>query len=380
MAARQPLLTLGVEEEYLIVDLETRELATEQPEGFMDRCREALGDQVTHEMLQAQVEIGTSVCRNVDQVRKELAGLRRTVSDCAREYGLGLIAASTHPSASWRDQKSVDLDRYRLISEDFQAIARRLVICGMHIHAGIDDDDLRIDLMNQATYFLPHLLALSTSSPFWEGNDTGMKAFRPTIFGDLPRTGLPDVFDSYSDWTEMLDIMERTGVVNDATKIWWDMRPSVKQPTLEMRICDMCTRLEDCVTIVAIYQSLLSFLFELRAGNRTWRRYRQILIEENKWRAQRYGVFGTLADYGRRELVPFGDLMEELKDLLRPHASRLGCLGELERVDAILRSGTSADHQIAVYNAALERGADEARARLEVVDWLLEASLEGVPA
>ncbi|MCB2009432.1 MAG: carboxylate-amine ligase [Geminicoccaceae bacterium] len=380
MAARKPLLTLGVEEEYLIVDLETRLLATEQPAGFMDRCREALGDQVTHELLQAQVEIGTSVCRNVDQIRKELAGLRRTVSDCAREYGYGLIAASTHPSASWRDQKSVDMERYRLLSQDFQAIARRLVICGMHVHAGIDDDDLRIDLMNQAAYFLPHLLALSTSSPFWEGNDTGMKAFRPTIFGDLPRTGLPEEFQSYSDWLDLLRMMERTGVVDDPTKIWWDMRPSVKQPTLEMRVCDVCTRLEDAITIVAVYQSLLAFLFEQRAGNRTWRRYRQILLEENKWRAQRYGVSGTLADYGRCELVPMADLMEELKNLLRPHADDLGCLAELERVSGILSNGTSADRQLAVYYAAIESGADEHAARLAVVDWLLEESLEGVPA
>ncbi len=300
--------------------------------------------------------------------------------DCAADFDLALLAVSTHPAASWRSQKSVDLDRYRILTEDFQALARRLVICGMHIHAGVDDDELRIDLMNQMTYFLPHLLALSTSSPFWEGQDTGLKAFRPTIFGDLPRSGIPEAFDSFADWQGMLDAMAEIGICDDPTKIWWDIRPSVKHPTLEMRVCDLCTRLEDAMTIAAIYQSLLSYLYRLRSQNQTWRRYRHVFLQENKWRAQRFGVGGTLADYGRRQLVPFADLMDELIDLLKDDAGELGCLAELERAREIVQGGTSADHQIKVYQASLAAGAEPAEARREVINWLIDASMDGVPA
>lgn len=380
MAPRRPHLTLGVEEEYLIVERATGALAISPPPGFMAACREALGPQVTHELLQAQVEIGTSVCPDVGSLRRELAGLRRTIADCAADFDLALLAVSTHPAASWRDQKSVDLDRYRLLTEDFQALARRLVVCGMHVHAGIDDDELRIDLMNQAAYFLPHLLALSTSSPFWEGQDTGLKAFRPTIFGDLPRSGIPEPFDSFADWQGLLVAMEEVGICDDPTKIWWDIRPSAKHPTLEMRVCDVCTHLEDAISIAAIYQALLAFLYRLRSQNQTWRRYRQVLLQENKWRAQRYGTSGTLADYGRRRLVPFAELIEELIDYLKGEAAELGCLDELGRAREIVKEGTSADHQLKVYQAAIAAGAEPAEARRQVVDWLIEASLEGVPA
>ncbi len=380
MAPRRPHLTLGIEEEYLIVERATGQLAISPPPGFMAACREALGPQVTHELLQAQVEIGSSVCRDVGSLRRELAALRRTIANCAADFDLALLAVSTHPSASWRMQKSVDLDRYRILTEDFQALARRLVVCGMHIHAGIDDDELRIDLMNQATYFLPHLLALSTSSPFWEGQDTGLKAFRPTIFGDLPRSGIPEPFSSFADWQGLLADMADIGICDDPTKIWWDIRPSAKHPTLEMRVCDLCTKLEDAITIAAIYQSLLGYLYRLRASNQTWRRYRQVLLQENKWRAQRFGVGGTLADYGRRRLVPFAELIDELLDLLKEDATELGCLPELLRAREIVQDGTSADHQLEVYHAAIAAGAEPEEARHRVVDWLIEASLEDVPA
>lgn len=380
MAPRRPHFTLGIEEEYLIVERATGDLAISPPPGFMAACREALGPQVTHELLQAQVEIGSSICRDVASLRRELAGIRRTIADCAADFDLALLAVSTHPSASWRVQKSVDLDRYRILTEDFQALARRLVVCGMHIHAGIDDDELRIDLMNQATYFLPHLLALSTSSPFWEGQDTGLKAFRPTIFGDLPRSGIPERFASYADWQGLLADLDEIGICDDPTKIWWDIRPSVKHPTLEMRVCDLCTKLEDAITIAALYQSLLSYLYRLRASNQTWRHYRHMLLQENKWRAQRFGVGGTLADYGQRRLVPFAELMDELIDLLKEDAAELGCLPELMRAREIVQDGTSADHQLRVYQAAIAAGAEPGEARRKVVDWLIDASLEDVPA
>ena len=377
MSPDKPAFTIGIEEEYLLVDPRTRDLASRQPKGFMQRCQEALGSHVTHEFLQSQVEIGTPVCRSVGQARDELIRLRRTVADVAREFGLCMIAASTHPWAIWHQQVPVEMERYQILTEAHQGLARRMVICGTHVHAGIDDPRLRIELMNQMSYFLPHLLALSTSSPFWEGFDTGLKAFRPTIFGNLPRSGLPEQFESFADWNEMLELLAETGLCDDPTKIWWDIRPSAKHPTLEMRICDMCTRFEDTLAITALYQSLLALLFHLRANNQSWRHYRRIFLAENKWRAQRYGIDGSLADLGRRTLVPLPELLEELIGLLAGHARELGCLPEVEHARTIVQNGTSADHQLRVYRSALERGADEHEAQIQVVDWLIEASLEG---
>ncbi len=379
MAPRKPSLTLGIEEEYLLVDPRTGELVIDQPPGLMPACKEKLGDQVTHELLAAQIEVGTGICADIAEARADLARLRRTVAELAADFGLAIVATSTHPLASWRTQKSVDLERYRILTRDLQALARRLVVCGMHVHAGIEDDDLRIDLLNQVAYFLPHLLALSASSPFWEGQDTGLKAFRPTIFGDLPRSGMPETFESYREWQRLLEFMAECGVCDDPSKIWWDARPSAKQPTLEMRICDICTRFEDAITIAALYQAILAMLFRLRAGNQRWRQYRPILLEENKWRAQRWGVEGELADFGQVKMVPFADLVEELVALLSDVAGELGCLSELRRASEIVVRGTSADHQLRIYREARAQGAEDLEARRTVARWLIEATLEGVP-
>lgn len=377
MAVDPPNLSLGIEEEYLLVDPQTRELANSPPKGFMQDCQAALGERVSHELMQAQVEISTPICYDVAQARTELTYLRRTVGQCAKDHGLALLAASTHPSANWQDQKQVDMDRYRILTADLQTVAERLVICGMHVHAGIDNDDLRIDLMNQTVYFLPHLLALSTSSPFWEGRLTGLKAFRPTIFGDLPRTGLPEKIASYSEWQDLINDLAESGVCDDPSKIWWDIRPSIKQPTLELRICDICTKLEDAISIAALYQSILHMLIDLRAKNQCWRYYRPLLVAENKWRAQRYGVTGQLADFGRRQLVDFAELTSELIDLVREHAQALGCLNEVERLKEITQHGTSADHQINIYENSITNGATPQEARHAVVDWLIATTLEG---
>ena len=357
-----PSLTLGLEEEYLLVDPTSRDLVATPPPELMERCHERLGDRVTHEFLQAQVEIGTSVCQDVGMVRAQLAHLRATVAGTAREFGMAMIAASTHPFANWRAQKKVEKERYLVLARDMQTLASRLVICGMHVHAGIEDDELRIDLMNQATYFLPHLLALSSSSPFWEGQPTGLKAYRPTIFGDLPRSGLPEYFASADEWRHMLHLLEQTGLCDDATKIWWDIRPSAKYPTLEMRVCDICTRLDDAITVAALWQSILATLYRLRANNQTWRRYRRTLVEENKWLAQRHGIAAELADYGVLMRKPFGVLLEEIIELVRDEAMRLGCLPEVLRARDILDRGTSADQQLNVYARACAAGASEREA------------------
>jgi len=364
--------SIGIEEEYLLVDPETRALATRQPSGFMTHCKEILGDKVTHEFLQAQVEIGTGVCATIGEARDEIRMLRGAIAEAAEQHGLRMIAASTHPWAHWKEQEPVDMERYRILGAEHRSLARRMAICGMHVHAGIEDPNLRVDLMSQVSYFMPHLLALSTSSPFWEGHDTGLKAFRPIIIGDLPRSGLPEIFESWNDWNEMLEILADTGMVKDATRIWWDIRPSGKHPTLEIRICDICTWSEDGLTIAALYQSILAFLNHLRSENQRWRHYRRILILENKWRAQRYGIDAELGDFGKRKLVPFAELIDELVEMLRPHAEALGCLREVEHARIIARRGTSADHQLRVYNAALADGAADHDAQVAVVDWLIE--------
>jgi carboxylate-amine ligase len=378
MPLHPPSLTLGLEEEYLLVDPASRDLVAAPPEGFMARCQEHLGDRVTHELMQAQVEVGTPVCADVAAARRELGVLRATVAEVAREFGMATVAASTHPFASWRAQRRVEKERYIVLARDMQALAERLVTCGMHVHAGIEDEELRIDLMNQASYFLPHLLALSTSSPFWEGRPTGLKAYRPTVFGDLPRSGLPEHFASAEEWHHMLHQLAQTGLCDDATKIWWDLRPSAKFPTLEMRACDVCTRFEDAIAIAALYQAILATLYGLRANNQTWRHYRRTLIEENKWLAQRHGISGSLADYGAMRCKPFAQLVEEIISLVEDEAVRLGCLDEVRHARQILERGTSADRQLAVLEQARANGANEREAGCAVVDWLIEETVTGL--
>jgi carboxylate-amine ligase len=378
MAQREPRLSLGIEEEYLLVDPLTRELIRSPDPGFMPACRAALGERVTVELLQSQVEVGTPVCETVDAARRELAGLRRTVADIARDHGMALMAASTHPFASWDEQRHTELERYRAITEDYQVLARRQVICGMHVHAEIEDRELRIDLMNQVAYFLPHLLALSTSSPFWRGQETGLKAIRPSIFDDLPRSGLPERLDGWQDWRQLCETLANIGLCTDATQIWWDIRPSAKHPTLELRCPDVCTSLEDALSLASLYRALLRRLWRLRAANQCWRSYRRTLIEENRWRAQRWGVEAELADFGAGRLKPMKELVEELIEQVREDAEALGCLAEVERCRAIVAEGTSADRQLKAYHGALREGASPEEAQRAVVDWLLEATLEGV--
>jgi carboxylate-amine ligase len=380
MGAAAPSLALGIEEENLLVDVGSGELMPEQDPAFMPDCRARLGEQVTHELLQGQVEVGTRVCRNVSEARGELHRLRRTVADVAAQHGMAIVASSTHPSAIWSEQRNTEKERYEELTENYQVLARRQVISGMHIHAAIEDNDLRIDLMNQIGYFLPHLLALSTSSPFWNGHDTGLKAYRRAVADELPRSGSPEHLDGWGDWERLIEILARTGLVEDPTMIWWDVRPSAKHPTLELRITDICTEVEDALTIAAIYQSLLRHLWRLRTRNQSWRRYRRILIEENKWRAQRWGVEAELADFAAGCLKTMADLVEELIAMLREDAAELGCLKELERAREIVASGTSADHQRAAYRAALRDGAADEQARTAVVRWLREATLRGIPA
>ncbi|MEM9845017.1 MAG: carboxylate-amine ligase, partial [Pseudomonadota bacterium] len=307
----EPSFTLGIEEEYLLVDKATLKLA-EAPDAFMQACKAEMGDQVSPEFLRCQVEVGTKVCATIADARSDLKRLRSTVAKVAGEFDMAPLAVSCHPTADWKDQAHTDRERYNVLQHDLAGVGRRMLISGAHVHVGIEDDDLRIDLMNQACYFLPHLLALSCSSPYWQGEDTGLASYRLTVFDNLPRTGLPPRLESYSSYRRAVEAIVKTGAIEDATKVWWDLRPSDRFPTLESRICDMCPRLEHMLTIAAIIQALMRMLWRLKTQNQRWRIYDHFLVGENRWRAQRYGMREGLIDFGRGEVVDFSVLIEEL--------------------------------------------------------------------
>lgn len=371
-----PTFTFGIEEEYHLVDLETRDLASAPPE-LMAACEAVLGKQVSPEFLRSQIEIGTKVCSTFGEARAELVRLRAAVAQEARAFGLAPIAASTHPFARKSSLQTTPKARYEALARDFGGIGRRLAICGMHVHVAIENPDVRIDLMNQIRYFLPHLLMLSTSSPFWQGDDTGLKSYRLAIFHELPRTGLPQWFASYGEFHRTVDILVRNGVIEDATKVWWDLRPSVRFPTLEMRVTDVCTRIEDALSIAALFVTLARLLYRLRCSNQSWRTYPAFLIEENRWRAQRYPVTERLFDFGKGELVPFPDLVEELIGLLAGEAAAAGCTDEVAHARRIIAEGTSADRQVATLAAALAAGASRDEAMRAVVDMLIAETVRG---
>lgn len=379
MGPIEPSFTVGIEEEYLLVDLATRDLARDPPSELFAECEKRLGPHVKPEFLKSQVEVATSVCRRVGDARAELGQFRRILAEIAGRYGLAPIAAGTHPFANWHDQKHTEKERYDLIARDLQGVARRLIICGLHVHVGIEDEELRIDLMNQAAYFLPHLLCLGASSPFWQGEDSGLKSFRLSIFGSLPRTGLPERFESHGDYQRMIGRMIGAGLIDDPSKIWWDLRPSARFPTLEMRICDVPTDVEHSLTIAALFQSILGMLYRLRKANQRWRIYPLTLLNENRWRAQRYGLQGELVDFGKGVLVPNADLLEELLDLIRQDGERFDCVTELEAARAIVKEGNSADRQLKVHAEALARGASPKEALFAVVDDLIARTAAAKP-
>ena len=381
MGLSQPSFTLGIEEEYLLVDKTSRDLVSDPPQELLTDCEEALreigGGQVSPEFMRSQIEVGTGVCKNIKEARSELARLRNAVVTNAARYGFAPIASSTHPFAEWDAQRHTDKERYNVIVADLQMIAQRMLISGMHVHVGIDDDELRIDIMNQASYFLPHLMALSTSSPFWRGRQTGLKSYRLSIFDELPRTGLPEHFSSYSEYQRTVDVLVNAGLIEDGTKIWWDMRPSARFPTLEMRVTDICPLLDDGIAIAALFLCLCRMMYRLRGLNQRWRSYSPFLIMENRWRAQRYGVTNGLVDFGKSELVPFRDLLDEILALIREDADALNCRLEVEHTRLIVERGTSAERQVAAYETALAAGSGEQAALQAVVDLLIAETVRG---
>ncbi|MDX1516036.1 MAG: carboxylate-amine ligase [Woeseiaceae bacterium] len=378
MIKTAPEFTIGVEEEYLLVDKATGQLIVDPPQSLMAECEEQAEGQVSSELLRSQIEVGTKVCKNVQEARADLARLRRIIVDTAANHNLAPIAASTHPFSSWTEQKHTQKDRYEQLTVEMQGAARRLVICGMHVHVGIGDDELRIDLMNQMSYFLPHMLALSCSSPFWGGRDTGLKSYRLTVFDALPRTGLPERFASWAEYQRHVQILKDAGLIEDSTRIWWDLRPSARFPTLETRIMDVCTRLEDTIALAAMLVCMLRMLYRLRTRNQRWRIYTPMLIRENRWRAMRYSFDEGMVDLARGIVVPFDELLEEILELVAEDAEALGCVEEISSVRNILTRGTSAHRQLKTYELEQAAGNSVEDSLKAVVDGLIADTAEGL--
>ena len=379
MARSEPSFTIGIEEEYLLVDREGRDVAIDPPDEIFAACQAETGTGLVEaELLRSQIEAETRVCETVAEARDDLARLRRTISEVAMGYGLAPIAASTHPFAEWHLQHQTHKSRYDTLMRDMQTLARRLLICGMHVHVGIEDDELRVSLLNRFNAFLPLLLSLSTSSPFWQGEDTGLKSYRLTVFDNFPRSGLPELFNDYDDYRRHIEILQRAGVLEDATFIWWDLRISARYPTLETRIPDICTRLDDAVAIAALTQCILHYLYRMQRERTGVPVHARFLVNQNRWRAMRYGYDEGLVDFARAEVVPVADLLADIVEKVRPDADELGCSEELERVLEIPARGSSAHRQLAIYHDALGEGLEPKEALFRVVDWLVDETVAGL--
>ncbi|HET7695618.1 MAG TPA: carboxylate-amine ligase [Vicinamibacterales bacterium] len=359
--------TIGVEEEFQIVDPDTGALRSHVSE-LLTASAPALGDQIKRELHQSIVEVGTKICADVNELEREVCRIRRELSQSAESVGLRIAAAGTHPFSSWKDQLVSPGERYQNIVEELQQLARSLLIFGLHIHVAVPDKASTIELLNEARYFLPHLLALSTSSPFWQGRDTGLKSYRTTVFRRFPRSGIPDEFSSWSQYEEYVDTLVALHCIDDGKKVWWDLRPHPVFGTLEFRICDVPTSPRATIALAALAQALVVKLYRLRRSNLGFRIYSRALVEENKWRAARYGLDGQLIDFGKRQEVPMRVLARELLEFVDDVVDELGSRKALGYIETILAEGTSADRQLAVF-----RETGDLR---QVVNWLIAATRE----
>ena len=371
LSIKPPSLTLGIEEEYQIIDPATRELKSYITEIL--KGDSLVLEEVKPELHQSMVEIGTKVCRTPAEVRAELVRLRGTVMTLAARNGLKIAAAGTHPFSSWLTQEITPLERYMGVKADLADLAQQLLIFGTHIHVGIEDHDFLIDAMNVSRYLLPHVLCLSTSSPFWMGRNTGLKSYRSVIFRNFPRTGVPPVMHSYGEYNTLIESLVKTGCIPNGSKIWWDVRPHHSYPTLEFRVCDVCTRVDEAVCIGAILQAIIAKLWKLRHDNMTFRVYPLTMIDENKWRAVRYGLDGKMIDFGKQRELPARELIREMLEwFIDDVLDELGSRKEVEYAFRILEEGTSADRQLAVFRRTGDLKA--------VVDQVIVETEEGVTA
>ena len=372
----KPAYTIGIEEEYFLAEADSKNAISRMPKALIRRARDVLGDQVTPELLQSQIEVVTPVCQSLDEARQYLRRYRSTLRDTTAEFGLEVFAAGTHPMAEWSEQTPTDKPRYAKLANDLKFLAMRNMMCGMHIHVEVTDPHVRIDIMNRVLPFLPTLLALSTSSPFWRKHPTGLMGYRLAAYDELPRTGIPDFFVNLADYNELIATMVTAGVIEDASHVWWAIRPSTRFPTLELRIGDSCTHMEDTLCIAALYRCLIRALGRVPELNGIWRNHTRLLIEENRWRAQRYGTTEGLIDFNEKRLVPFADVIEGLLALIAEDAEALDCVQEVRHARTILTRGTSAAQQMALYRAARDGGASRLEALRQVVGWLAQTTAE----
>ena len=369
MNIQRPAFTLGVEEEFQIVDPETRELRS-RAQQILDEGKRLLREHVKPELHQSVVEIGTGICKNVQEVRRDVTELRGELIRLARRNGLGVAAAGTHPFSHWADQLITSDPRYDAIVDELQTLARANLVFGLHVHVGIKDRDLALQIMNEARYFLPHLLALSTNSPFWLGRNTGLKSYRTRVFEQFPRTSIPEPFETAAAFEEFVRVLVKTNCIDNGKKVWWDVRPHPFYDTLEFRVCDIPMRADETGALAAHLQAICAKLYELRARNLGFRVYRRGLILENKWRASRWGIDGKLIDFGKELEVPFRDLAGELLDFVDDVVDELGSRQEVESIGWILRHGSGADRQLA-------RFAESGDLR-KVVDLICEETAHGL--
>ena len=364
-----PQLTIGIEEEFQIVDGEGQ--LKSHIDTLLTAARPHLGDRVKPEMMQSVVEVGTMICADISEAREEVLQLRGTLATLLRPAGLRIASAGTHPFSHWQDQQITEHERYKVLEEELQDVIRELLIFGLHVHVGIADRERRIEIMNEARYFLPHLLAISTSSPFWLARQTGLKSYRQIIWARFPRTGIPPDFTSYDEFENYVELLVKTKCIDDGKKIWWDLRPHAFYPTIEFRVCDASTRVEETLCIAALIQAICAKLLILRDQNIGFRRYTPSLIQENKWRAMRGGMDASLIDFGKQQEVSMRDLAVELLEFVDDVVDVLGSRREVTYLETIVREGTSADRQLAVYKQTGHLHA--------VVDSVAAETVTGVP-
>jgi carboxylate-amine ligase len=374
----RPSFSIGIEEEYQTIDPETRDLRSHIQAEIVQKGKMILAERVKPEMHQSVVEIGTSVCHTVGEAKAEIRMIRQQMVRLAHENGLRLSAGGSHPFAEWRDQAIYPDERYRIIVEDMAMVARANLIFGLHVHVGVEDRETAIQLMNGARYFLPHLLALSANSPFWLGMDTGFQSYRCKVFERFPRTNIPDLYQSWSEFEDYVNLLIRTNCIDNAKKIWWDIRPHPHYPTLEFRVCDMPMRLEETICIAAVCQAVIAKLYRLHEQNLSFRHYSRALIMENKWRAARYGLDGKIIDFGKQTEVPARELMYELMEFVSDVVAELGSIEEVGYIRQILERGNGATRQLRVFQETndLKRVVDYMIAETEY--GLYETSVGGV--
>jgi carboxylate-amine ligase len=366
----RPSLSIGIEEEYQTIDPESRDLRSHIASEILPKAKLALHEAVKPEMHQSVIEVGTRVCRDIKEARENIQALRREMITLASEHGMLLAAGSTHPFSDWKLQEIYPDERYARVVEDMQLIARANLVFGLHVHIGIEDRNTSIHIMNSMRYFLPHILALSTNSPFWMGMNSGFKSYRCKVFERFPRTGIPDTFSNWSEYENFVALLVKTNCIDNGKKIWWDIRPHPFFNTLEVRVCDIPMRLDETVAIAALIQATIAMLYKLHASNKSYRIYGRSLLMENKFRASRYGIQGKLIDFGKEEEVPVRDLMLEYLDLIDEAVEELGSREEIDYIHQMLKMGTGADRQLKVF--------EETGDLKKVVDYMVAETRVGV--